>query len=266
MAYYFMAETKKGTYAPLNIHNSKYFSSIPKYSKPCACTLQEIDIFTMMFNDETELRNSLLIEGILPVNLSTKPLTIRILNKGKYSKVMYGFLYQKDIEYIMEPTRLIELIIKRYHQNDFAFIKSFANNFSNFHGCNTTAPEVARLAEDSIRTGKRNIHLDDLDENHDHMVARLIKLLILEHYNDQAGKTVYKDKVNYRNLHSVIAFINHYDEKNKVENLASKKEEPTPQPDISISQTIPQKRNDAKKLSRKKNYQLEGQFNFNDLL
>ena len=53
MAYYFMSEVSKGKYRELNISNSKYFQDINRrYNKPCAYTLEEIDKFTMMFNDE----------------------------------------------------------------------------------------------------------------------------------------------------------------------------------------------------------------------
>ena len=213
MAYYFMVEKKKGEYQALNIGSSKYFPVTKKFNKPCAYTLQEIDMFTMMFNDEQELRKHLLLEGILPVQLSTRALSSRNLIKGKYNKVPHDFLYQKDIEYIMEPTRLIELIMKRYYQNDFLFIKKLADNFASFYECSSTAPEVRQFAEISIRENRRNPHLDELDKNGDKLVARLVKLLILEYYEKPDGYIQYKDKVNYRNLHAVIAFINNYDSK-----------------------------------------------------
>ena len=75
MAYYFMVESKRGTYLPLDIKKSIYFQLIKtKYQKPNAYTLNEIDSFTMMFNNELELRKTLIAEGLLPIELCNKPL------------------------------------------------------------------------------------------------------------------------------------------------------------------------------------------------
>ena len=265
MAYYFMVKEKKGKYKPLDISSSIYYQTTnPKYKKPYAFALDEIDSYTMMFNDESELRNALVAEGILPVGLSKKPLSIRFLNKDEYNKVMYDFLYQRDIEYIACPDKVVELILRRYYQNDFAFLAKLASNFSKYRECSTTAPEVARLAEASIRSGYRNPALEELDSNEDTMVARLVKLLILKHTEKPDGKIEYKDEVNYRNLHSVIAFINNYNEK-----LKSKLEGQTIIDEVPFLYTeapkfiIPEK---PKSRKRSKRTEIEGQLTFQDLM
>lgn len=270
MAYYFMVERKKGQYQPLNIGTSIYFQTIPSYKKVCAYTLKEIDDFTMMFSDEQELRNHLITEEILPISLSNKALSTRYLTGGKYLKVEYDFLYQKDMEYIYDPTRLIKLIMERYYNNEFVFIKKLANNFSKHKECSTTAPEVARLAEASIYQGKRHSSLEELDKNGDIMVARMLKLIILKHYENPDGKIDYKDEVNYRNLHDLIAFVNNYDKKNQNKNKAEDNPigsiELTRKNDSQVS--IPPKLNETniqvvpKKRTRKKNYNLDGQISF----
>lgn len=276
MAYYFMVESKKGEYQPLNISKSKFFQVTPKFNKPCAYTLQEIDMFTMMFNDEQELRNTLVLEEILPVSLSTRQLSSRSLLKGKYNKVPHDFLYQKDIEFIADPTRVVDLIMKRYHQDDFLFIKKLANNFSSFYECSSTAPEVRQLAEKSIREGHRSHHLDEVDKNGDKLVARLVKLLILEHYEKSTGEIEYKDKVNYRNLHAIIAFINNYDKESnkkeetqttsfkpetaKLKKQTSSEETPKANSQSTLKSTIHVKTRSKKK----KNYNIEGQISLFD--
>ena len=241
MAYYFMVKEKKGKYKPLDISSSIYYQTTnPKYKKPYAFALDEIDSYTMMFNDESELRNALVAEGILPVGLSKKPLSIRFLNKDEYNKVMYDFLYQRDIEYIACPDKVVELILRRYYQNDFAFLAKFASNFSKYRECSTTAPDE------------------------DTMVARLVKLLILKHTEKPDGKIEYKDEVNYRNLHSVIAFINNYNEK-----LKSKLEGQTIIDEVPFLYTeapkfvIPEK---PKSRKRSKRTEIEGQLTFQDLM
>ena len=129
MAYYFTVSKKKGEYTPLDITKSKYFTKLSK-CKGLGLSLQEIDMFTMMFNDEEELRNSLYSEHILEGRYFNNPLTARILRNGKYHKVMYDFLYQKDIEYIADPKKIINRILNKFIDQDFRFIKQFAHNYS----------------------------------------------------------------------------------------------------------------------------------------
>ena len=139
MAYYFMVEKKRGLYQPLNIASSKYFQTIPKYKIPCALSLKEIDNFTMLFDNEEELRKILVSEAIIPIELSAKSLSARYLNSGKYIKVEYDFLYQKDMEYVYDPSKLIELIMKRYYNNELSFIRDLAFKFSRLRKCGITA-------------------------------------------------------------------------------------------------------------------------------
>lgn len=224
MAYYLTVESKRDEYIPLEINNSIYFQIIKrKYDKKCAYTLEEIDHFTMMFDNESELRHKLICEGILPIGLSDKKLSIRILRKGKYEKIKYDFLYQKDIEYIANPLLVVEEIMTRYYQNDFVFLQKFASNFSGFYECSTTAPEVLQSSTISIREGQRHYLLESIDKNSDCLVARLVKLLILKHIELRDGTINYKDEINYRNLHSVVAFINNYDKKLSEETIISDK-------------------------------------------
>ena len=58
-----------------------------------------------MFNDEKELRKALFKEKLLEHRYSGSNLSIRLLRNGKYYKVMYDFLYQKDIDFSV-PTRI----------------------------------------------------------------------------------------------------------------------------------------------------------------
>lgn len=213
MAYYFTIEIKRGEFRPVNISDSVYFQNVVrKYKKPCAYTLEEIDNFTMMFNNEIELRERLVEEGTLPLKYFDKPLSIRYSMNGKFIKVPNDFLYQDDIEFIADPPRLVKHILKRYYENDFLLIKRIVNKFSEHHRCQSTIPEVRQFIEISIRDGERCSFLDEIDENNDNLIIRLIKLIILESEdNHKTGKVIYKNKLNYRNLHDLIALIRSYD-------------------------------------------------------
>ena len=213
MAYYFTVETKRGEFQSIDIKNSIYFQNINrKFKKPCAYSLDEIDNFTMMFDDEIELRERLVEEGILPLKYFDKPLSIRYSKKDEYIKVPNDFLYQKDIEFVNDPPRLVKHILRRYYDNDFLLIKRIVNKFSEHHRCKSTIPEVRQFIEISIRESKRCQFLDEIDENGDNLIIRLIKLIIIESYDDyKTGKVVYTNKLNYRNLHDLIALIRNYD-------------------------------------------------------
>ncbi len=212
MAYYLTVSRKKGEYTPLDITKSKYFTRNSRY-RNMGVSLPEMDLFTMMFNNEAEMRKCLYEEGILKYEDINRPLSARNLKNGKYHKVMYDFLYQKDIEYVLDPKKVIRRVIDKYVNDDYRFMKQYAHNFVDFYDCGATAAELRMFADNSIFYENQDKHLNDPDENGDALIVRMTKLLIYEYYVTPNGDTVYKDKIKYRNLHSVIAFINNYDKK-----------------------------------------------------
>ena len=220
-----MVEKKKGQYAPIDITRDKNgcFCRVSNNLKNDGCTLEEIDLFTMHFNNERELREYLLKREILDPEYARKPLSIRILKKGEYHKVMYDMFYQKDMEYVMDPGRLVERISDKLRKGDYRFIESFARDFSEFYDCSTTAPEVRAYAVDSIRDNFCCRHLYDLDENGDDPLTRMTKLLIYNYYQNQKGKIFYKEGIKYRNLHSVLAYVNNYDKKHFIDDEIAEK-------------------------------------------
>ena len=173
MSYYFMVQTKKGEYIPLDITKSKCFARMSN-SKGMNCTLNEIDIFTTMFFDENELRETLVKEGILPLEYAYKELSIRRKEKGKYIKVMYDFLYQKDIEYLMNPKKIINKINHKLYEDDFRFIQELTNHFYKYRDCSSTLPEVRDYTNISIQYGQKDLRFNKRDENGDNiLVGRL---------------------------------------------------------------------------------------------
>lgn len=248
MAYYFTVQKKRGEYTVIDITKSKYFSRISNL-KGTGMSLQEVDLYTMMFNDEKELRKALFKEKMLEHRYSTSPLTIRLLRNGKYYKVMYDFLYQKDIEFVMDPKLIIERINNKLENNDFRFVNAFANNYIKFHECLSTAPEVREFAMESIREGKKSSYFNKLDENKDNPLTRMTKLLIYKYYQNPAGIVEYSSDITYRNLHSIIAFVNHYDKKYIDE--------------VNKEQTSLFEDNSKKKVL-KKDKQIDGQFSLFD--
>ena len=211
MAYYLTVEKKKGKFVPLNISLASCFSRLSKLKEDRA-TLYEIDCFTSQFKDEGELRLLLAQEEILDVNDLSRGLSIRRLENGKYIKVRHGLLFQRDIDYILSPEKLIERINDKLLSGDFRFVERYAYNYAEYRDCRSTAHEVSVYIGDSIRFGERSKYLDKRDENGDTPLVRMTKLLIYEYYQALNGRIFYQDKVKYRNLHSIIAFTNNYDD------------------------------------------------------
>ena len=150
MAYYLTVEKKKGEYTPLDITTTPCFYRISNL-KNMGATLQEIDLFTMNFADERELRTFLFRNYLLDFKSMNKKLSIRNLHNNRLHKVMYDFLYQDDIDYICDPEKLIARINDKLCAGDFRFVEKFANTFLEFHDCLSTAPEVREFAQASQR-------------------------------------------------------------------------------------------------------------------
>lgn len=260
MAYYFMVEKKRGEFQSIDICKSKYYFSGRKYDKKCAYSLDEIDSFTMMFNNEEELRRELVSEGLLDIDLINKPLSSRYYSKGQYNKVPYSFLYQRDMELVADPKRVVDLIVYKYYKSEFVFIKKLADYFSNFYECRITAAEVRNLSNDSIRIGMWNRHMDEVDKNGDILVKRMVKLLIYKHFEMDSGYIKYNDKINYRNLHMIIAFIRNYN-----------KDQDEPVITSVVQPILEQaKYEDTPKVKtrtrKKKSVNLDGQISFDDIM
>lgn len=249
MAYYFMVQNKKGEFIPLDITKSKCFTRLSN-SRGMNCTLNEIDIFTTMFFDENELRKTLVEEGILPLQYAYKELSIRRLNKGKYIKVMYDFLYQKDIEYLMDPARIINKINGKLQNGDFRFIQELTNHYFKYRDCSSTLPEVRDYINMSIMLGQKDLRFNKRDENNDNVLIRMLKLLIYEYIQDRNGKVRYTNKIKYLNLHSMIAFTNNYE--NKFKNDLESDDQ------LSLFKEVVN--------SKKKSRVIPGQYGFSDII
>ena len=260
MAYYFMARTSKGDYQKLDITKSTCFTKLSKFRQPGACSLEEIDMFTTAFFNELELRTHLIEEGILPINLADKQLSIRIPKNNIYHKVMYDFLYQKDIEYIANPAALLNEIYRRDISNDFLFLRELANNYQGFHDCSSSAPELRELANNSLNWRQRVKELNNLDQEGNPLSIRVVKLLIYDYYQDSTGKITYNtSKIKHPHLHSIIAFMNNYDKKQK-EKEASTKEKTSILPNIPTKENTQSFSSPKKRVRTKSKEEIPGQY------
>lgn len=214
MAYFLQVKNSNGEYKSLNISKSSRFNSdriTDSYNRSTSYSLQGLDHFTMQFESENELRNHLLLEGILSPNLADRPIVIRFAGKKKVRN--YKLFFIDDLEYFY-PEILISMIENRYLSNDFRFLGKLAEYFRDFRECGTTASELVVLATKAINTGLIDKGFKELDSNGDIPVIRLSKLLIFKYKMGPYGIIKYNEhEFNWRTLHILIEFIKNYEQK-----------------------------------------------------
>ena len=264
MAYYLMYDAgkkdRKTVFEVIDITKAPIFTRLSKTLKNHGCTIEEIDNFTLNFNNSLEISKYLVGNGLLPRDKMDRELSIRQIRKGEYDKVFYDLLYQKDIEYVFNPDKIIEKINdKLWREKDFRFIEKLVNRFYNNHECKSTIPEVRAAILETIRTGNISNMFNMRDNNNDDLLTRLIKLLIYDYYQSSDGKTHYTTRVDdnrkiikYNNLHSVIAFVNNYDKKYNSKKDASLIEVPVSSAIVPMIQPVIQSKPKTRTLSPKK--------------
>ena len=284
MAYYFMIENRKknekSNFEAIDISKSPAFLRFSNFNGN-KYSLEDIDAFTIHFENEKELITHLFKGGIISMQDTRKPMSIRQKKHNEYRKVPYGFLYQKDIEYFMEPKKLISKIMDKLYTGDYEFLQALGDRYENSKICGVTASEVKLYATDAKVNQYSEKYLYAEDENRDTLVARLVKLIIYDHY--AGNKIVYKkDKdgkyiVKSKGLHDLILFVNNYESKEKTnEKVSSKSEETTPSEltyyeslfeiDSKTEETDEHEESKCKKRVLTKDNQIEGQYNLFDLM
>lgn len=247
MAYFLQVKDNNGNYKSLNVSKSSKFEAdtISKsYNKTVTYSLQSLDRFTMQFVDTKELREHLLLEGILPVALAEKPLAIRFATKKKARN--YELLFIDDLEYFY-TNNLFKSIENRYLNNDFKFLVEFAQYFRNFKECGATAGDLLALSNMALTAGRIDKGFEKMDSNGDNPVMRLTKLLIYKYRTLPGNVVEYNlNEFNWRTLHILIEFIKEYEQKEITEKKISTiktdsgKEKVLKKKEIPASEEIPE--------------------------
>lgn len=193
MAYYLTIGNKNKI---IDLTKAKYFTKLSNFKTPGACSLKEIDGFSIMFDNEEELKEQLFNENLLEEEDFNKSLSIKIKRNNKYSKVIYDLLYQNDAWLLAPASLRLELISRA---NDYEFLDKFIRFFYNYYECLIEISELGVYLTDS----KSGIKSKYLDNKYEEVINKLI-------YN--------YEEVNYKNIHTLIAFISNYDKKNNNKN------------------------------------------------
>lgn len=237
MAYFLQVKTDRGNYRTLNIDELDIlkFAHISKtYKSPFAYSLQELDRFTMEFDNIEELKKYLIEKNVLPINMINQPLMIRFIQKGK-SVSNYNLLFKDDFIYFYKPKVIIDFITKKHYDCDFIFLNALAKHFHRLRQCNSTASELLNITQLAINTGNLDKSYWNVDSNGDNVSVRLVKLLMYKYDLSKNGDISYKEYFNWRTFHLLIDFINNYDSSQlekgvRDENTKPKVKKKTPPP------------------------------------
>ena len=203
MAYYIAVETEKNNYTGLAVKRSGFFGRAYSYkyeTDPYATTLEEIDQYTMHFPNEKSLKGCLVSEYILPETVIDKPLSI-IHFDGKEARKVTGPILYKETKSLVENIALvIEYITKKSSEADYVF-------FGKLETLTKTEPKSLSLVTSLISLIKRNREGENKNEETNTTVIELARALIYVSQDDGTPT----EKVNYENLHNLVALINEYE-------------------------------------------------------
>ena len=219
MAYFLQLKNDNGNYRTLDIEKCDLFQSknITKtYKRSGGYKIQELDRFTMLFDDEQDLKKYLFNAGILPESWLNGKIIIRFIKKDRVKN--YDLLFKEDLAYFYIPNSIVSLVLEKFELGDFKFLNDLARNFYWYRECSSTAAELVNLTELAINNGIVDNGFREYDSNGDNVVSRLIKLLTYKYSQSSNGKITYQEEFNWRTFHSLINFINSYDRDLKIQN------------------------------------------------
>lgn len=254
MAYYLMIEDKeRGKYKKISLFKLDKFIRLSHY-KNDVYGLKEIDNFTSMFTNESELK-LFLYSNLLIDSLDTKrAISIRENNKGKFERVEYGIIYQgKDI--YLQDSFMSDYLCSMYNNLDFLtkLINKYQNNYNSKSFSSVDINIIRNLIKGYPETKEK------------------IRYYLREFYLHEVYKEIIETgeiKEKYRSRHNLAAFVIHYEKQVAKEEIESKKDFSENHYDnIYQSGNLSSPDYKPKVKSRKKvEEEINGQISFNDLL
>lgn len=197
MAYYLTIK-EKNNYRTLDINSLEEFTRLSKF-KGASYSLDEIDKFTSNFDSELTLKRKLYEKGIISTDDITKEISIRMKNKNKLKKVMYGLVY-KSMSKFVDDYYLRSIFLSL--QNDEVFLKKLLDHYRN----NYRQEHLSK-----IRFLLNNYSYDEIS-----MFEALSSFFIEEIYTEI--QTTGELQVKYKSLHDLGMFVyNYLSTKNKSE-------------------------------------------------
>lgn len=209
MAYYLAVERKVNSYEAINIKGTKKGKEIfPKTNGDnYACTLEEIDVFTMQYDSLQTLKYALYSEHKIPSYAS--PIAIVYAHNEKF-KITDNILLSSSKDYLLNPNLVLEYLINTFRNNDIIFAKQLLETLPNNNPIKEMLDKLIKLMEESQIS---NTSLDTITTIAKHLVSN----------DNQEISTSSSISLDYKKFHDIVAFIINYQNNTKSKNKTKTK-------------------------------------------
>lgn len=189
MAYYLTIQKNKSEFKQINISLLEEFKRISKFKN--GYSLEEIDHFTSMFDDEVKLKELLYDKGLITSEDITKEISIKQKINNELVKVRYGLIYKINKKYLDAQylrSRLLSL------QSDKNFLKKLVSYYRNSYSCVIEVSEIKNYLFDKSSEVDINLTLNSF----------FLKEIF------QQDKNTLEYKLKYKSFHDLSMFVQKY--------------------------------------------------------
>lgn len=231
MAYYLVLKRRSG-YEKLDISNLKDFKRLSRYKKD-TYSLEEIDCFTGLFNNEMEFRRYLYQNNIINNDDFYCKLSLRYGHKGELEKVLYDFIYKGELKYLNTDYLRNKILILSENEK---FIRKLVNHYRMSYSSSITINIIAN-------------YLQGYQCNKDKINSYLNKFFEEEIFS--TNRNTGEVSIKYRDLHDLATFVIHYEKESE---LVGIRQLPICEQEVEVK----------KKVKRKEKEVVDGQLSFWD--
>lgn len=227
------------------------WKQIPEFSKLNNYMLSDLDIFTSSFNNEEEIKEKLIISGLITKENYNKKLCIRYKSRGKVKKLGYGLFYSDDKRFLDDAyiTYYLESNIEQ-----LSLLEKLCNHYRNSYiqGSNILA---IRNYINLVKNGA-----DLFPEDLENIISAIKDFVLREIYSYDASTYKYKCDnsgnpiIKYKGLHDLGLFLA-YDKRKRIKKEKDDINSLSKRPQTNI---IPLEKQKVK-IKCKKNSQVPGQ-------
>lgn len=193
MAYYLTIQKNKKEHKLINISLLEEFKRTSKFRN--GYSLEEIDYFTSIFDDEVQLKEILYDKGLITSEEISKEIAIRQRINNELVKVRYGLIYKSNRKYLDTQylrNRLLSL------QSDKNFLKKLVSYYRNSYSCVIEISEIKNYLFD------KNSEVD--------INSTINSFFLKEIFQQEKNSLEYKLK--YKSFHDLSMFIQTYIKEN----------------------------------------------------
>ena len=214
MAYYLAVETNPHEYTALKLKSSKPFGPLEENEDPYACGLEEIEGYTILFENHHTLTKRLASNGILQYRDLFKPLAIFYVNGIEVRKLKGDILYKESADYVYFPSLIYDYILEQGKNRNSHFFRKLSQTLDSSSITRYMATQLANIIEKEKQYEKSSL-FNRLKSSKpivdDNLIENIANTLLYPFTLGDDGNLVYKNEVSREKLHEIAAFITEYE-------------------------------------------------------